>query len=111
MSLFLTTPALLWIFAGFRLVRRDAAIATTAAAGLLALLPDLFHGTVGFQQFGYRFSIDAQPFLIALAIAGDGLRRGVWRRWPSILFLVAIVLSCAVNIYATIAITRFDYWQ
>ena len=111
MSLFLTTPALLWIFAGFRLVRRDAAIATTAAAGLLALLPDLFHGTVGFQQFGYRFSIDAQPFLIALAIAGDGLRRGVWRRWPSILFLVAMVLSCAVNIYATIAITRFDYWQ
>ena len=111
MSLFLTTPALLWIFAGFRLVRRDAAIAATATAGLLALLPDLFHGTVGFQQFGYRFSIDAQPFLVALALTGDGLFRGVWRRRPTIVFIVAIVLSLAVNIYATIAITRFEYWQ
>ena len=111
MSLFLTTPAFLFVFAGLRDVRRSAAIAATALAAGLALLPDVTHGTVGFAQFGYRFSIDAQPFLIALAIAGDGLRRGVWRRWPSILFLVAIVLSCAVNIYATIAITRFDYWQ
>jgi hypothetical protein len=111
MSLFLTTPAFIWIFAALREVRRDVAVAATAAAALLALLPDLFHGTVGFQQFGYRFSIDAQPFLVGLALSGDGLVRGVWRRWPTVLFVVAIVLSLAVNIYATIAITRFDYWQ
>jgi hypothetical protein len=111
MSLFLTTPALIWIFVALREVRRDFAVAATGAAALLALLPDLFHGTVGFQQFGYRFSIDAQPFLVGLALAGDGLFRGVWRRWPTILFVLAIVLSVAVNIYATIAITRFDYWQ
>jgi hypothetical protein len=111
MSLFLTTPAFIWIFVALREVRRDIAVAATAAAAILALLPDLFHGTVGFQQFGYRFSIDAQPFLVALALSGDGLFRGVWRRWPTILFVVAIVVSLAVNIYATIAITRFDYWQ
>ena len=86
-------------------------MAAAAAAALFALLPDLFHGTVGFQQFGYRFSIDAQPFLVALALTGDGLFRGVWRRRPTIVFIVAIVLSLAVNIYATIAITRFEYWQ
>ena len=111
MSLFLSTPALIWIVVALREVRRDIAVAATAAAALLALLPDLFHGTVGFQQFGYRFSIDAQPFLVALALSGDGLFRGVWRRWPTILFVIAIVLSLGVNIYATIAITRFDYWQ
>ena len=111
MSLLLTTPAFLWIFAALREVRREVAVSATAAAALLALLPDLFHGTVGFQQFGYRFSIDAQPFLVGLALSGDGLFRGVWRRWPAILFIVAILLSLAVNIYATIAITRFDYWQ
>ena len=111
MSLFLTTPAFLWIFLALREVRRDVAVAATAAAGLLALLPDLFHGTVGFQQFGYRFSIDAQPFLVGLALAGDGLFRGNWRRRPTIIFVVVIVLSLAVNIYATIAITRFGYWQ
>ena len=111
MSLFLTTPAFIWIFIALREVRRDAAVAATAAAALLALLPDLFHATWGFQQFGYRFSIDAQPFLVALALTGDGLHRAVWRRWPTILFAVAVVLSLAVNIYATIAITRFGYWQ
>src|SRR4029077_5230459 len=80
MSLFLTTPAFLWIFIALREIRRDVLVAATGAAALLALPPDLFHGTVGFQQFGYRFSIDAQPFLVALALAGDGLVRGVWRR-------------------------------
>ena len=111
MSLFLTTPAFVWIFLALREIRRDIVVAATALAALLALLPDLFHGTVGFQQFGYRFSIDAQPFLIALALAGDGLFRGIWRRRPTIIFILAIVLSLAVNIYATIAITRFEYWQ
>ena len=111
MSLFLTTPAFLWIFIALREVRRNVLVAAAGAAALFALLPDLFHGTVGFQQFGYRFSIDAQPFLVALALSGDGLFRGVWRRWPTIIFLVAAVLSLAVNIYATIAITRFEYWQ
>ena len=111
MSLFLTTPAFLWIFLALREVRRNVAVAATAAAGLLALMPDLFHATWGFQQFGYRFSIDAQPFLVALALSGDGLYRGAWRRWPTVFLIVAIVLSLAVNIYATIAITRFEYWQ
>jgi hypothetical protein len=111
MSLFLTTPAFLWIFLALREVRRDVAVAATGLAALGALLPDLLHGTVGFQQFGYRFSIDAQPFLIALAISGAGLREGVWRRRPSILFIVAVVLSVVVNIAATIGITRFGYWE
>ena len=111
MSLFLTTPAFLWIFVALREVRRDVVVAATATAALFALLPDLFHGTVGFQQFGYRFSIDAQPFLVALTLTGDGLFRAVWRRWPTVFFVVAIVLSLAVNIYATIAITHFEYWQ
>src|SRR5438477_865118 len=111
MSLFLTTPAFLWIFLAFREVRRNVVVTATAAAALLALLPDLFHGPVGFQQFGYRFSIDAQPFLVALALTGDGLFRGVWRRRPTVTFILAIALSLAVNIYATIAITRFEYWQ
>jgi hypothetical protein len=111
MSLFLTTPAFLWAFAALREIRRDAVVAATAAAALLALLPDLLHGTVGFQQFGYRFSIDAQPFLVALSIGGDGLAAGIWRRRPSLPFAVAIAVSLAINLYATIAITRFGYWQ
>jgi len=111
MSLFLTTPAFIWVFLALREVRRDVVVAATAVAALLALLPDLFHATWGFQQFGYRFSIDAQPFLVALGLTGDGLFRGGWRHRPTVIFILAIVLSLAVNIYATIAITRFEYWQ
>ena len=62
MSLFLTTPAFLWCFAALRHLRRDGTIALAALGAILALLPDMLHGTVGFAQFGYRFSLDAQPF-------------------------------------------------
>jgi len=111
MSLFLTTPAFVWAFAGLRHLRRDPAIASVAAAALLALIPDVVHGTVGFAQFGYRFSIDAQPFLVALALAGDARTAEGWRPRPSWLFIAATGLSIAINLYATIAITRFGYWQ
>jgi len=111
MSLFLTTPAFLWIFSRLRHVRRDPAIGYLALAALLALLPDILHGTVGFAQFGYRFSLDAQPFLVALAVAGDARTANGWRRRPSWLFIAAVVLSIVINLYATIAITRFGYWQ
>jgi hypothetical protein len=110
-GLFMTTPAFLWVFAGLRHVRRDSAVALTAICALLALLPDVLHGTVGFQQFGYRFSLDAQPFLIALALAGDARTTNGWRAWPSRFFLAGVGLSVAINLYATIAITRFGYWQ
>ena len=111
MSLFLTTPALLFVFAGLQGVRRSITVAATALAAGLALLPDVTHGTVGFAQFGYRFSIDAQPFLVALAVGGDALRADGWRRRPSILFAAAAVIAVAINVYATIAIIRFGYWQ
>ena len=111
MSLFVTTPAFLWLFAGLRHVRRSVPIGLAALAALLALVPDITHGTLGFAQFGYRFSIDAQPFLIALALAGDAFGTNGWRSRPSWLFITAIVASIAMNLYATIAITRFGYWR
>ena len=110
-ALFLTTPAFLWLFASLRGVRRDAATAAVAFAALLALVPDIFHGTVGFQQFGYRFSMDAQPFLVALALVGDARGRSAWRARPSWLLVAVVTVSIAINLYAMIAITRFDYWQ
>ena len=111
MSLFLVTPAFLFVFAGLQDVRRSIAVAATALAAGLALLPDVTHGTVGFAQFGYRFSIDAQPFLVALALGGDALRNGVWRGRPSVLFLIACALAVVMNVYATVAIIRYGFWQ
>ncbi|GAC1459912.1 MAG: hypothetical protein NVSMB8_10040 [Candidatus Limnocylindrales bacterium] len=110
MSLFLTTPVFLFVFSGLQQARRRA-VAAVAGAAALALLPDVLHATVGFAQFGYRFSIDAQPFLIALAVGGDALALQGWRSRPSILFSVVAVIGIVLNIYATIAIIRFGYWQ
>ena len=110
-ALFLTTPVFLWLFAGLRGLRRDAGTAAVALAALLALVPDIFHGTVGFQQFGYRFSMDAQPFLVALALVGDARGGATWRARPSWLFVAVVTVSVVINLYAMIAITRFDYWQ
>lgn len=111
MSLLLTTPAFLWVFAGLRAVRRDAVVAATAIAAALVLLPDVFFGSVGGPQFGYRYSLDAQALLVALAVTGDARPAGVWRRRPSLLFVLAALLAVAVNVYAAIAIVRFGYWQ
>ena len=111
MSLFLTTPAFLWLFGSLRRIRSDVTIGWVAAAAGLALLPDILHGTVGFAQFGYRFSLDAQPFLVALAVAGDARLRSGWRIRPSLLFLVAVALAVLVNVYAAISITRFGNWE
>jgi len=111
MSLFLTTPAFLWLFGSLRRIRSDLTIGWVAAAAGLALLPDILHGTVGFAQFGYRFSLDAQPFLVALAVAGDARLRSGWRVRPSVLFLVAVTLAVLVNVYAVISITRFGNWE
>jgi hypothetical protein len=111
MSLFLTTPAFVWLFAGLRSVRHDIGAVAVALAALLALVPDILHGTVGFQQFGYRFSIDAQPFLVTLALMGAARSGNTWRTRPSWIFVAVVIVSILINLYATIAITRFDYWQ
>jgi hypothetical protein len=111
MSLFLTTPALLWAFGALRSARSDVAVRALAIAAGLALVPNVLHGTVGFAQFGYRFSIDAQPFLIGLAVAGDALRSNGWRRRPSALFAVAVAAAVVMNVYAAVAIIRFGYWD
>jgi len=110
MSLFLTTPAFLFVFSGLQHARRRAVAAVAAAAGL-ALAPDVLHATVGFAQFGYRFSLDAQPFLIALAVGGDAWVLGAWKRRPSVLFIIVALIGIVLNIYATVAIIRFGYWQ
>ena len=109
MSLFLTTPAFLWLFAGLRRLRRDATVAALALAAGLALVPDVTHATVGFAQFGYRFSLDAQPMLVTLALAGDALSATGWRRWPSPLFVLATVLAVAVNVYALAVVLHLGY--
>jgi len=66
LSLFLATPAFLLMFLA-PADRRTLVLATTV---LLGMLPGLTHGWPGSSQFGYRFSLDASPFLILLTAHG-----------------------------------------
>lgn len=85
MALFFTTPAFLYAFNTY-FDRRTAAAAV--ALGLVSV-PLVLHGSIGWAQFGYRFSMDLFPMLIVLTAAGmrhqlSGLKWGV------------IALSCLV---------------
>lgn len=87
MSIFLTTPALLYVL---RVRRRREPLARGAwlAIGLL-LAPLILYYNTGWQQFGYRFSLDFMlPAIVLLALAFG--RRPTWpiRAWITVGVLV-----------------------
>ncbi len=63
MSLFLTTPAFLLLVRTNLKSKKQLLLLATI---LLLVLPSLMHGTVGFSQFGYRFSLDFVVFFLLL---------------------------------------------
>jgi hypothetical protein len=46
----------------------------------LVMIPHVLHGTTGWGQFGYRFSMDYFPMLVVLTASGMGYRVGI-RGW------------------------------
>ena len=102
LGLFLTTPAFLFIFrgafrGGWRSLNKKAALA------ILCILPPIItHGTVGFTQFGYRFSLDFVPFLMLLTAAGMRENLG----WTE---KVLIVLSVLINLWGVVSIIKFGF--
>ncbi len=80
MSIFLTMPALFYVFRARR--RRDPLVRGAWLAVGLTLVPLLLYYNTGWRQFGYRFSLDfIIPLLILLAAAvGSRLTRAM-RFW------------------------------
>ena len=90
MSVFLTSPGLLLA------VRADWRKRETVALGLTALLvlvPSLLYYGGGWIQFGYRYALDAFPFVMALC-AMAAARHGIGRWWKAL-----IVIGVLVNAY------------
>lgn len=77
MSLFLTTPAILYVFQALK--KTWLSLGAWIALALI-LVPLLTYYNTGWWQFGYRFSLDFMPVVvILLAIAaGERLRTGFW---------------------------------
>jgi hypothetical protein len=73
MSMLLVSPALLTaLWAGFK---EHSAQLMWIAAGLVAIPVFLYYGG-GYSQYGFRYSLDFTPFLIALVAIGSDRWRG-----------------------------------
>ena len=102
MSLLLTTPAWIYLFMPKARETVDARLwwrlcwATAICVGA----PALFYQNTGYEQFGYRFSIDYSPYLIMLLAIG--------RHPLTWAFKAAILFGIAVNTFGAITFKRFD---
>ncbi len=73
MSLLLTTPALVWLLWPQRKHKMARAMGVSA---LCVAVPIFFYQNTGWEQFGFRFSLDFMPYLIGcLALGGRPINR------------------------------------
>jgi Dolichyl-phosphate-mannose-protein mannosyltransferase len=86
LSVFFTTPAMLLVFLS---PARRKLTWILAAGVLLSMFAGLVHGWPGGAQFGYRFSLDAFPFLAALT--AFGMRGRVSYRIMALIFLSVFI--------------------
>jgi hypothetical protein len=98
LGLFFTTPAFIYAFKGpWNRLSKYAGLA------ILCILPILItHGTVGFTQFGYRFSLDFTPFMMLLA--AKGMRENLG--WEE---KALIIISVLVNLWGVVSIIKFNF--
>ncbi|MCI0711621.1 MAG: hypothetical protein L0154_15810 [Chloroflexi bacterium] len=91
-----TSPALLVLFVAWHGTQEEKRhVIVLAAVALVALLPSLFYHNNGSAQFGYRFALDAMPFLILLMAHGA-------HRTPIWLMAFLVSLSIGINIWGTV---------
>jgi len=100
MSLFLTTPALLYLVAyrsGARRLDRKWlwALALTVVA---VAVPGLFYQNTGWSQFGFRFSLDYTPYLVVLLALN--------RRRIGAFFIALVIAGFLVNSFGAITFGR-----
>jgi hypothetical protein len=101
MSLLLTTPVFCYLFKGLPKEYREDVFwhRLCWACVLILAVPHFLYQNTGWEQFGYRFSLDYTPFLVALLALG---------RFPQTrVFRILIVVGIAVNLFGGITFQRF----
>jgi hypothetical protein len=96
MSMLVTTPALGYTVAP---AERSPLARGLWLSILTTALPSLLYQNSGFQQFGYRFSLDYITFLVMLLAVGG--RKFTW------LFKALVIFGIAVNLFGAITFDRF----
>ncbi|MCA9562794.1 MAG: LysM peptidoglycan-binding domain-containing protein [Myxococcales bacterium] len=105
MSIFLTTPAWIYLFkARKREYREDAFWYRLCwAAVLIVAIPHLLYQNTGYEQFGYRFSLDYTPYLVLLLALG----RTPFTRW----FKFWVVVGFIVNAFGAVTFKRGELYD
>jgi len=91
MSIFITTPPLLWV--GMAIRRSNQLVYSSWVALICTLLPILLFHNTGSAQFGYRYILDCLPFMIILLLFGlsHSSRTRLWQ--------FAILMAIGINIW------------
>lgn len=87
MSIFLSTPALVYIFSAD--IKKPLVFASWIAI-LLVSLPLITYYGIGYAQFGYRYSLDFFPFLFLLTILGI---KDDFTFWPRFLIILGVLIN------------------
>ena len=95
MSLFVTTPLLLYLLWPKEKPRLHRALWLTVA---VVAIPGFFYQNSGYYQFGFRFSLDYTPYLIVLLALGA-------RPFTSLFWLAALA-GVAVNTWGAAVFNR-----
>jgi uncharacterized membrane protein YidH (DUF202 family) len=95
MSLLLTTPALVWLLWPMR----THALARSLGIGALTIaVPIFFYQNTGWEQYGFRFSLDFMPYLVGLlALGGRPINRA---------FKTLIIIGILVNAFGAVTFKR-----
>jgi len=85
------SPALVTaLWSGFR----DHAVQLLWLAAALVAVPVFLYYGGGYVQYGFRYSLDFTPFLVALMAMGSSR----WKGWPERLLVVVSVASVAYGV-------------
>lgn len=95
MSLFITTPALIWLFAPKRMSRLAWQCLLMIA---VLFVPLMLYQNTGWEQFGYRFSLDFLPYVLCLLALGD---RRLGR-----LFKGLVIVGILINAFGAVTFQR-----
>ena len=105
LSLFISSPAMLYVFPAVRRRWRLPCVQDALAGVAVCLVPLLMYFNTGFWQFGHRFAMDYLPLLMVLIIAGMGTR-------PSRIAYALIALSIAIQSWGVLLhpLVRLPAW-
>ncbi len=96
MSLLITSPNL-----GYLVAPAEKSVLSRGLwwTVLLTALPSLLYQNSGYQQFGYRFSLDYMVFLVMLLAVRGRPMTGLWK--------TLVVVAIGVNLFGAIVFDRF----